>query len=241
MRSAGYRFLLPADLMLPRLVMLLRPESLANEVGPLLREGQVSSLKTVPPSLLEYDARAEFLGCPPFNSSDPALHDDMGEIGDEAVIDVESRLDLRGWATNIFGFHPDGLPTTVLSLVSPSLSLFDLSDSGSSIMVLSCLPRPCRGGEMYVEGGRMSMFASTGLCKVRIPIEDQSLLIESPVKGFQVYVVSILVGTVEPVNGEVLGEGKTKDSCRRPATAARVKGRRGSVGRIEMRSCFEGT
>ena len=96
MRSAGYRFLFPADLMLPRLVILLRPESLANEVGPLLREGQVSSLKTVPPSLLEYDARAEFLVGPPFNSSDVPLHDDMGEMGEEAVMDVESRLDLRG-------------------------------------------------------------------------------------------------------------------------------------------------
>ena len=84
---------------------------------------------------------------------------------------------------NIFGFHPDGLPIIVLSLVSPSLSLLDLSDSGSSIMVLSCLPRPCRGGETYVEDGRMSILAGTSLCKIRIEVLDQSLTIGSFVGG----------------------------------------------------------
>ena len=37
--------------------------------------------------------------------------------------DVASRLGFLGAAMNNFGSHPAGLPTTVVSLTSPSLSL----------------------------------------------------------------------------------------------------------------------
>ena len=127
-------------------------------VGSLVKEGQLPSLKIVPPSLPPFELCVEprlLLRPEPCELQGDASDD----IGDSAVINP-SRLCLRGGAaTYIFEFQVAGRPVIVLSLPSPSLSLFELllRDSGSSIIVLSCLPRTRRGGTWYVVDGKTSI------------------------------------------------------------------------------------
>jgi hypothetical protein len=143
--KAGYLF--RPDL---ELAILLLLESVANVVGSLARDGQLSSLKTVPFSLPNPDTelRTEPLLLPKLSPCE-LQGDGSVETGDTAVTRLDNRLCVRGAATNNFGFHVAGRPYTVLSLPSVSLSLFAPffpCCSGSSIMVLRCLPRAGRGG-----------------------------------------------------------------------------------------------
>ncbi len=159
-KRVGYRF--RPDRALTTLLLLdarlLRLESVAKVVGSLVKEGHEPSLKIVPLSLPASELYVEprlLLRPEPCE-----LHGDGSvETGETAVINP-SKLCLRaGAAMYSLGFQVAGRPVTVVSLPSPSLSLFELllRDSGSSIMVLSCLPRPCREGTMYAVDGKTSI------------------------------------------------------------------------------------
>ena len=63
--------------------------------------------------------------------------------------------ELFAWAAANFASSPAGLAMMVLSLSSPSLSLFKVKvHSSYSDIVLSGRPRASRGGAVYVDGGK---------------------------------------------------------------------------------------